>query len=104
MIERLFALALAATLAWGNVQHVGAAGAETDLQERIDGNTIGISVNRATLYVTGAEGQTLEVVSVTGKRVATVKIENPAQRVELDIPKGCYILKIGQVVRKVSIR
>ena len=52
----------------------------------------------------GANGLTLEVVSLTGRHVASFKIESPAQRVELNIPKGCYILKIGKVVRKVTVR
>ena len=57
-----------------------------------------------TLMVTGAEGCTLEVVSLTGKKVLTVEITSPAQKIELNIPKGCYIVKVGKVVRKVSVR
>jgi hypothetical protein len=64
---------------------------------------INITVNGQTVIVTGAQGQTLEVVSLTGRRVMTVKIDSPAQKVELNIPKGCYILKVGKVVRKVSV-
>ena len=54
--------------------------------------------------INGAQGLTLEVVSLTGRLVKTVKIESPAQRIELNVPKGCYILKIGKVVRKVAVR
>lgn len=72
--------------------------------EQIDEPAINITVNESTLYITGATGEVLEVVSLTGRPVAKIKIESPAQRVELNIPKGCYILKIGKVVRKVSIR
>ena len=54
--------------------------------------------------VTGAQGQTLEVVSLTGRRVETIRIESVAQRVELNLPKGCYILKIGKTARKVSVK
>ena len=54
--------------------------------------------------VTGAQGQTLEVVSLTGRLVMSVKIDSPAQRVELNVPKGCYILKVGKVVRKIQVR
>lgn len=72
--------------------------------EQADDDGISITVNQSTIYITGAAGQTLQVVSLTGKQVLTVKIESPAQRVELNVPKGCYILKIGKVVRKVSIR
>ena len=56
------------------------------------------------LLVTGAEGCTLEVVSLTGKKVLSVEISSPAQKIELNIPKGCYIVKVGKVVRKVSVR
>ena len=65
--------------------------------------SVGISVSGQTAYVTGAQGETLEVVSLTGRLVMSVKIENPNQRVELNIPKGCYILKVGKVVRKIQV-
>lgn len=63
-----------------------------------------IIIRERTVLVNGAQGQTMEIVSLTGRRVMTVKIESPAQRIELNIPKGCYILKIGKIVRKVSIQ
>ncbi|MBR3078779.1 MAG: T9SS type A sorting domain-containing protein [Prevotella sp.] len=65
---------------------------------------ITITVDGQWVVINGAQGQTLEVVSLTGRRVMTVKIESPAQRVELNVPKGCYILKIGKVVRKIAIQ
>lgn len=66
--------------------------------------TVSINVEGNTVYVNGAGGMTLEVVSITGRQVATYKVESPVQRIELNIPKGCYILKIGKVVRKVTVR
>ena len=71
--------------------------------EQVMDDDVNMTVNGQIVTVTGAQGETLEVVSLTGRRVMTVKIESPAQKVELNIPKGCYILKIGKVVRKVSI-
>lgn len=65
---------------------------------------ITITVEGNTVLVSGANGMTLEVVSLTGRQVATYKIDSPSQRIELNHPKGCYILKIGKVVRKVTIR
>ena len=70
-------------------------------QQAID-DDITITVNGQWVVVNGAQGETLEVVSLTGRRVMTVKIDSPAQRIELNVPKGCYILKIGKVVRKVT--
>ena len=72
--------------------------------EQIDDEDVTIRVEEQTVTVMGAQGKTLEVVSLTGRCVMTVKIESPAQRIELNIPKGCYILKVGKVVRKVSVR
>lgn len=71
--------------------------------EQVMDDDVNMTVNGQIVTVTGAQGETLEVVSLTGRRVMTVKIESPAQKVELNIPKGCYILKVGKVVRKVSI-
>jgi len=65
---------------------------------------IGISISGAIVSITGAQGETLEVVSLTGRQIMAVKIDSPAQRVELNVPKGCYILKIGKVVRKIQVR
>ena len=64
---------------------------------------ITIAINGQSVTISGAQGQTLEVISLTGRKVMTVKIESPAQRIDLNVPKGCYILKIGKFVRKVSL-
>ncbi len=99
LVYTLFAAMLLSMSAAAN-----ASEPEALLQEQIDADKISISVNQSTLCVNGASGLVLEVVSLTGRPVASVKIESPSQRVELNLPKGCYILKIGKVVRKVSIR
>jgi len=83
---------------------VSAADAEMPSVEQEMEEDINISVNGQWVVINGAQGQTLEVVSLTGRRVMTIKIESPAQRVELNVPRGCYILKIGKVVRKVAIQ
>lgn len=63
-----------------------------------------ISVQGAVVTISGAAGEKLEVVSLTGKCLMTFRIDSLSQRIELNVPKGCYILKIGKVVRKVTIR
>jgi len=83
---------------------VHAADAEMAPTEQTIEEEISITVEGQTVFVNGGQGQTLEVVSLTGRRVKTLRIESPAQRVELNVPKGCYILKIGKVVRKVAIQ
>ena len=65
---------------------------------------ITITVNNSTVEITGATGMTLEVVSLTGRQVATYRIDSPAQLIDLNVPKGCYILKVGKMVRKVTVK
>lgn len=77
---------------------------ELGVAEQIEEAAPAINVEGRTVSITGANGMTLEVVSLTGRAVATYKIESPAQRIELNLPKGCYILKIGKTVRKVTVR
>ena len=77
---------------------------EMGVAEQIDERTPTLTTDGNTVNVQGASGMTLEVVSLTGRAVASYKIESPAQRIELNLPKGCYILKVGKVVRKITVR
>ena len=105
MIRRLlltsFAIALFATVP----AYVGATEsmAVEEMAYQME-QEVTISYSEGVLYVSGAEGQTLEVVSLTGKKVMQQKIDSPAQKIELNIPKGCYIVKVGNVVRKISVK
>lgn len=71
---------------------------EQSLQE------ISITISQSNLHVTGANGQTLYIYKVTGVCVQSFKVEGNDKRYELNLPKGCYIVKVGDVVRKISIR
>lgn len=71
---------------------------EQDLQE------VTISVQGSTLHVTGANGQFLYIYDVAGVRVMSVKVDSADKRYELNLPKGCYIIKVGKTVRKISIK
>ncbi|MBQ3769041.1 MAG: T9SS type A sorting domain-containing protein [Prevotella sp.] len=104
MTKRLLILSLAVSMMLSVPVLVKAAEAEMLQTEQTLDDDITISVNGQWVTVTGAQGLTLEVVSLTGRQIKTIKIESPAQRIELNIPKGCYILKIGKVVRKVAVR
>lgn len=66
--------------------------------------TINISVTESTLHVTGASGQMLFIYNVAGVRVMSLKVEGADKHFELNLPKGCYIVKVGKVVRKISIK
>ena len=61
-------------------------------------------VEGKTVIVTGAQGKVLQVISLTGNILESYNIESPNERVNLNLTKGCYILKVDKVVRKVSIQ
>ena len=65
---------------------------------------VSISVNQSTLHVVNANGQTLEIYNVAGVKVMNIKIEGNDKKYELNLPKGCYIVKIGKLARKISIK
>lgn len=75
-----------------------------EIRQDQDMKDITVSYSDGVLEVIGGEGLNLEVVSITGKKVLDVRIDSPALKIELNIPKGCYIVKVGKAVRKVSVR
>ena len=76
---------------------------ERTASEQVD-DRVTVTVEGGAVMVCGAQGKVLEVISLTGRQVAQFRIDSPAQRVELNLSKGCYVLKVGKLVRKVSIR
>ena len=69
-----------------------------------EAQNVTISLTETTLHVAGANGQVLYVYNVAGVRVMSVKVEGQDKKIELNLPKGCYIVKVGKVVRKISIK
>lgn len=74
--------------------------------EIVDNDIVGITVtvSESTLRVTGATGLTLSLYNVAGVHVQSFRVEGADRRYELNLPKGCYIVKVGKVVRKISIK
>lgn len=70
-----------------------------------DFQAITISINsESVLRVTGAAGETLYIYNITGVRVMSIKVDGADKSYNLNLPKGCYIVKVGKMVRKISIR
>ncbi|WP_028896058.1 T9SS type A sorting domain-containing protein [Prevotella sp. HUN102] len=65
---------------------------------------ITISVYGSVLRVEGANDEMMHIYNVTGVRVMSVRVDGQDKRYNLNLPKGCYIVKVGKVVRKISIR
>lgn len=55
------------------------------------------------LRVTNAAGQTLCVYDVSGAPIKRFKVDGADKSYELNLRKGCYIVKVGNIVRKVSV-
>ncbi len=67
-------------------------------------SAVSLSVNGTKAHISGADGETLEIYNLTGVKVATIRIDSNDKTLNLNLSKGCYILKVGKVVRKISIR
>ena len=104
MTKRLLIFSFIAALTLMAPQTVKASDAEAPAVEQTIDEDIVIKVSGQTVTISGAQGQTLEVISLTGRCVMSAKIQDPVQRIDLNVPKGCYILKIGKVARKVTVR
>ena len=104
MTKRLLIFSFIAALTLMAPQTVKASDAEAPAIEQTIDEDVVIKVSGQMVTISGAQGQTLEVISLTGRCVMSAKIENPVQRIDLNVPKGCYILKIGKVARKVTVR
>lgn len=69
-----------------------------------DFQNVTITISESTIRVTGASGQILVVYNLAGVRVASIKIDSSDKHFDLNLQKGCYIVQVGKVVRKVAIR
>ena len=71
----------------------------------IHAESIEISAYDSCIRVKNAPvGSLLEVYSVVGIKVKEIKIKEPDAEYPVHIPKGYYIIRIGDTVRKVVIR
>lgn len=73
---------------------------ENDLQP----TAANITVNGGTIRVFGANGKTMYVYNLAGVRIHSIKVEGADRTYDLNLSKGCYIIKVGTTVRKVSLK
>lgn len=70
----------------------------------IDFNQVTINYINGVLHVTGASGSVVTVYNIVGQKVYEGKIDSNDKRIELSLPSNCYIVKVGQVARKISVK
>jgi maltose-binding protein MalE len=66
--------------------------------------TVNNNSDNQEVRVQDAEGQRLEVYNVLGVRISSYRIDSNDKTFTLSLQRGCYILKVGKVVRKTFIR
>lgn len=103
MNKKIYTLLLAFILLGAALPNMVQAATTIEMQEQ-EINTISISISGNVLRVEGADNETLYIYNVVGVRVMSFKIDGQDKRYSLSLPKGCYIIKVGKVVRKISIR
>lgn len=64
---------------------------------------IKLTVRGKSVRVQNASGLTMDVYSLTGAKVTSVKIDASDKSISLNVSQGIYIIKVGNVVRKVSL-
>jgi type 1 fimbria pilin len=72
------------------------------IETNVSGITIVASGN--TIKVSGVYGEDIEIFNLTGTKVTTIKTDTTGKTYSANLPKGCYLVKVGKVVRKISIR
>nr|WP_295351358.1 T9SS type A sorting domain-containing protein [uncultured Prevotella sp.] len=98
LLTFLFAVSLLAVLPQRMSAAVNIEIIDNDFQQ------VAVTVNgNGVLHVTGANGLVLQVYNVLGVRIASIKVEGSDKRIDLPLKSGCYIVKVGNVVRKISI-
>ena len=73
---------------------------ENDLQP----TAANIAVTGGSIRVSGANGKIMYVYNLAGVRIHSIKVEGADRTYDLNLSKGCYIIKVGTTVRKVSLK
>lgn len=106
-ILRIFlSLTITATpLAVAAANDAPAAFAETDITGMMaeEPGEINVELNGNVLHITGAQGSALEVFDITGKKVFSARIDSHDKRITLNLGKGCYIVRVGKITRKIAL-
>lgn len=103
MAKNIISIAFAAIAFFGSVNTSEAAPLMELIEVEQQSAQITLTDNNV-LHITGGAGQVLEIYNVAGVRLSTTKIDSQEKRVDLNLTKGCYIVKVGKTVRKISVK
>ena len=72
-------------------------------QEVNDFEEVRLTLNGANLRIQNGSGMSVEIYNITGVKVADYRINSNDKIIRLELNRGCYIIKVGKTVRKISI-
>ena len=99
-MKRIWIIAISMLLL-GAVPSIAHMQMDEPIEAELEAVTLTIQDNRA--HITNADGKTLEIYNLTGVRVARIRIDENDKQITLNLTRGCYIMKVDKVVRKVTI-
>ena len=103
MTKNIISIAFAALAIFGSANTAEAAPLMELIEVEQQSAQISLTDNNV-LHITGGAGQVLEIYNVAGVKLSTTKIDSQEKRVDLNLTKGCYIVKVGKTVRKISLK
>ena len=100
-MKKIFIIALTLAMAFTPVSML--AQTERDgIEMSVSGITLSIKDGNVT--ISGANGEVMEIFNLTGVKVSTIRIDSSEKTFALNLPKGCYLIKVGKIVRKISVQ
>lgn len=102
MIKNILYILFAFSILWVAPNKANAMNAVEIIENDFD--HVSVSINQSVVRIVGAMGLNLQVYNVAGVRVLSVAIDSNDKKFDLNLPKGCYIVKVGKVVRKISVK
>lgn len=57
-----------------------------------------------TLHIVNANGDMVSIYNVAGKCIKTFRVEGQDRQYELNLPKGIYIVKVGNTARRIIVK
>lgn len=72
--------------------------------EQMDPSQVSVTVSESNLRVKNAEGGVLQIFSLTGEKMMTMRIDSQSKSIDLSqMSRGVYIVKIGKYTRKIYL-
>ncbi len=100
-MKKIFIIALTLTMACAPVSMLAQSDRD-GIEVSMSGITL--SISDGNVHIVGANGEVMEVFNLTGTKVASIRIDSADKTFALNLPKGCYLIKIGKIVRKISVQ